>query len=305
MKVERLISILMLLLNKRKLTAKELSGYFEVSIRTIQRDMDTLCNAGIPIYGDVGKYGGYQLTENYKLDRNFLTGKEMDTLVTMLKGFSDTLFSDSIRTILEKMGGFNKNTTSLGNLHIDMTPWGADKGFLETLNLINNAIEEKRLISFEYYDLYNNKTIRQVEPYISILKVGSWYIYAYCLKRKEYRVFKISRIFELRILQKTFEKRDNVGDPSQIGTMDLTRESSKIKIRFSPDSRGKIPDFFDPRIVEEDEMGRLIFDTSFPIDEWLISVIMSFGGDAEVLEPESLRKEIIRRIKKSYSLYQL
>ncbi|MDA3810475.1 MAG: YafY family protein [Spirochaetaceae bacterium] len=201
MKVERLISILMLLLNKRKLTAKELAEYFEVSVRTIQRDMDTLCSAGIPIYGDVGKYGGYQLTENYKLDRSFLTVNEMDTLVTMLKGFSDTLFNDSIKTILEKMGGLNKTSTNLGNFQIDMTPWGADKGFLETLNHINKAIEEKRFVSFEYYDLYNNKTLRKVEPYITILKSGSWYIYGYCLLREEYRLFKISRIFELHIEQ--------------------------------------------------------------------------------------------------------
>lgn len=92
MKIERLISILMLLLSKRKLTAKEMSEYFEVSVRTIQRDIDTLCSAGIPIYGDVGKYGGYQLTKNYKLDRTFLSKKEMDTLVVVLKGFGNPRF---------------------------------------------------------------------------------------------------------------------------------------------------------------------------------------------------------------------
>ena len=305
MKVERLISILMLLLNKRKLTAKELSEYFEVSIRTIQRDIETLCGAGIPIYGDVGKHGGYQLTENYKLDRNFLTFNEMDTLIVMLKGFSDTLFSDSIRTILEKMGGFNKKSSNLGSLHIDMTPWGADRGFLDTLNQINKAIEEKRFISFEYYDLYNKKTVRKVEPYITILKGGSWYIYGFCLLREEYRLFKISRIFELKLKQQRFFRREDVGDLSSMGKLDRERDSTNIKIRFSLDARGKIPDFFDPRKAIDDGIGGMIFNVSFPIDEWLISIIMSFGGDAEVLEPQSLREEIKERIKKSILLYKL
>ncbi|MBI9100522.1 MAG: HTH domain-containing protein [Spirochaetaceae bacterium] len=188
MKVERLISILMLLLNKRKLTAKELAKYFEVSVRTIQRDMDTLSAAGIPLYGDVGMHGGYQLTENYKLERSFLTAKEMDTLIVMLRGFSDTLFTDSIRTILEKMGGINKNSPSLGNLHIDMTPWGADRDFQENLNRINSAIEESCLISFEYYDLYNSKTIRTVEPYTIMLKSNSWYLYG-CVKNTAFLRF--------------------------------------------------------------------------------------------------------------------
>ncbi len=305
MKVERLISILMLLLNKRKLTAKELSEYFEVSIRTIQRDMDTLCGAGIPIYGDVGKYGGYKLTENYKLDRSFLTTKEMDSLVVMLRGFSDTLFSDSIKTILEKMGGLNKNSSAIGKFRIDLTPWGADKGFQETLNSINKAMDESRLISFEYYDLYNKKTVRKVEPYITILKGGSWYIYAFCMLREKFRLFKIGRIFDLEVLEKEFTPRDNIEDPAELGKKDLKRENCEITIRFSSAVRGRIPDFFDPRRALENDKGDYIYKTSSPVDEWLISIIMSFGGDAEVLKPESLRDEIKKRIKKSISLYKL
>ena len=152
MKVERLISILMLLLNRKKLTARELAEYFEVSVRTIQRDIDSLCEAGIPVYGDVGQSGGYQLTDNYKLDRSFLTAQEMNTLVTMLNGFSDTMFGDSIRSVLEKIGGINSGR-GLRTLQIDLTPWGSGSSFNDMLELISKAIEQCRLIRIEYYDL--------------------------------------------------------------------------------------------------------------------------------------------------------
>lgn len=300
-----MISILMLLLNKRKLTAKELSEYFEVSVRTIQRDMDTLCNAGIPIYGDVGKYGGYQLTENYKLNRSFLTLKEMDTLVVMLRGFKDTLFTDSIRTILEKMGSLNKTSPSINNFHIDMAPWGAESEFAEKLNAINKAIEEQRILSFKYYDLYSKKTDRTIEPYTILLKSNSWYIYGYCLLREEYRMFKITRIYDLDILTNHFVPRDDVLEPDMIGKADNDRESTTFKIRFAPQLRSRIPDYFDlDKSIEEDD-GSIVHISSFPVDEWLYSLFMSFGSGAEILEPRWLRDEVINRIKKMNILYKL
>ncbi len=295
----------MLLLNKKKLTAKELSEYFEVSVRTIQRDIDSLCSAGIPIYGDVGKYGGYQLTENYKMDRTFLSEKEMDSLVIMLKGFSDTLFSDSIRTILEKMNGFDKKGSIQSNMHIDLTPWGSSSEFQAALNLINQSIEEKNIISFDYYDLYNNQTIRKVEPYITVLKGGSWYLYAYCLLRENYRLFKICRIFDLNTTCDKFVERDDIKDFSAVNKVGYSRKEEQIKFRFSPEAKGRIPDFFDPREAVKCGDGSILYNISFPIDEWLISIILGLGEYVEILEPEFLREEIKNRIKKSILLYKL
>lgn len=295
----------MLLLHRRKVTARELADYFEVSVRTIQRDMDTLCGAGIPIYGDVGKQGGYQLTENYRLDRSFLTRKEMDTLVPMLRGFSDTLFDDSLRTILEKVAGIKGEPSSFSHLRIDMTPWGAERDFHEVLNLIDNALKNHFLLTFEYFDLYNRKTERTAEPYTIILKGGSWYLYAYCLLREEYRLFKISRIFELRCDHQRFIPRSGSEDLSILEKIDRDRQAERIVIRFNKDARGRIPDFFDPRLAVEDDEGSLTFDLAFPVDEWLVNVFLGLSDCAEILEPLSLREEICKRIKKMKTLYKL
>lgn len=295
----------MLLLHKRKVTARELAEYFEVSIRTVQRDMETLSRAGIPLYGDVGKQGGYQLTENYRMDRSFLTQQEMDTLVTMLNGFKDALFSDSIRTILEKMGGIGADPTVQGNLLIDMAPWGEDHDFRKTLNNINRYIENRRLISFEYYDLNNQRTIRQVEPYRIILKSNSWYLYGYCRLRNEYRLFKILRIFQMVEESERFNKRDDSGSHSRNANREVKRESTAMCLKFSPEVKGRIPDFFDVKKATEDDSGFITFNVSFPIDEWLVSIFLGFGDGLEVIEPESLRIEMTDRIKKMQVLYKL
>ncbi len=302
MKIERLISILMLLLSRKKLTAKELADYFEVSVRTIQRDIDSLCEAGIPVYGDVGKTGGYQLSGNYRLDRGFLTGKEMDALVTMLNGFSDTLFGDSVRTILEKISG-TQNTAVKDAIRIDLTPWGPGGEFTGKFSEINRAVEQKRLIRFEYYDLFNNKTERTAEPYKTVFKGASWYVFAFCLLRGDYRLFRIGRLFSLEILDSHFRDRENVPDPDALFNLESARAASLIRIKFSPEARGKIPDFFDPREARVQEDGYILYELEMPVDEWLIAVFLGFGPDAEVLSPESLRDELKERIKKANSVY--
>lgn len=295
----------MLLLHKRKVTARELADYFEVSVRTIQRDMDTLSGAGIPLYGGVGKLGGYQLTENYRLDRSFLTKKEMETLVAMLIGFKDALFTDTVRTILEKVGGIDGAPASQGNLQIDMAPWGDDNDFRENLNKINRSIEERRLLSFEYYDLYNKKTHRQVEPYKIILKSNSWYLHGFCRLRSEYRLFKILRIFELTEERQCFEIREDARSEDLGINRDSERDSTVMRLRFSPEVKGRIPDFFDVRKAVVDELGYITFNISFPIDEWLLSILLGFGSGVEILEPESLRNEMRERVKKMQVLYKL
>jgi predicted DNA-binding transcriptional regulator YafY len=305
MKVDRLMSILMLLLDRQKCTARELAEYFEVSIRTIQRDIDALCEAGIPIYADVGQQGGYQLTENYRMDRSFLTRSEMDTLVMMLKGFQETLLSSSIKSIMEKLSGIHGTNTAHSTFHIDMTPWGADSRFSHTLKQLGKAIEQSHLISFEYFDLYNRKSERNVEPYKILIKSGSWYLHAYCLLRKDYRLFRLSRIFSLETSDSKFRKRDDSEWQSSQNSLEISREQSEMTIRFSPEARGRIPDFFDPRTAVEEPDGSLVFKQRFPVDEWLITVLLGISDVAEVLEPASLRAEVQNRIKKSRILYEL
>lgn len=304
MKTERLLSILMILLHRRKITASELAEYFEVSVRTIQRDMDSLAVAGIPLYANVGKDGGYQLMEDYRISGNFLSKDEMDTLVVVLRGFQDTLTNHAIRTIFEKLNGMRRHDSAFDKLVISLTPWGADSGFQEKLRLIETAIDRKEIIEFSYYDLYNRETRRTVEPYTLVLKLNTWYLFGYCLLRQDYRFFKLHRMFETVRLEEAFIPREDVPVQKPWDEIDYSRAGEVIVLRFSPAAKPRIPDLFDPRQWTIEEDGSIRVSCRFPIDEWVMSLLLSLGPDVEVLAPDHLRQEIIRRFQKSLRNYR-
>lgn len=303
LKIDRLVSVLLIIIEKKKVTAEELSQTFNVSIRTIQRDIDNLCNAGVPIYGEVGKNGGYHITENYRLDKNYISQKEIDTLVEILGVFKETLFKDSIRDLLNKFSALNENNTSDRKLIIDTKTWGNSKRQNAKLDNIYFATENNRTLVFSYYDLNNNKTERRVEPYTIIMKGYSWYLYAYCILRNDYRLFNIKRIYAIKI-EDTFNVRNDF-KPIDISEIEKPRTSTNIKIKFSASMLDRIPDFFDPinEIIDKDE--NTIINCTFPIDEWLYSVLLSFGNNIEILEPDFLREEIINRLKETIKNYNL
>ena len=303
MKTERLLSILMILLHRRKITASELAHYFEVSVRTIQRDMDSLAVAGIPLYASVGKDGGYRLIDTYRLDEKFLTKDEMDTLIAVLTGFQGTLTNRSIRTIFEKLQGLPQSESTLDKLVINLAPWGANQQFHETLRMIENAIDQKKLLHFTYYDLYNNETNRTVEPYTLVLKINTWYLFAYCRLRGDYRFFKILRMFDLTIQDTVFSPRDDIPERKPWEELDYSRTAESILLKFQETARARLTDLFGPREWTASEDGSILISCFFPIDEWVISLILSYGSEVEVLKPHSLREEIIRRIEANIKIY--
>ena len=162
---------------------------------------------------------------------------------------------------------------------------------------------QKRLISFEYFDLFNNKTERKVEPYRTIFKGASWYLFAFCHLRNDYRLFRIGRLFNPEILDQHFNDREDLIEPQVLFDLDSARKGELVKIRFSREARGRIPDFFDPREACEQKDGSILYELQMPVDEWLITIFLGFGPDAEILSPESLRNEIKERIKKADNLY--
>lgn len=301
MKINRLVSVLLIIIQKKKVTAKELSNTFGVSIRTIQRDIDNLCNAGIPIYSEVGKNGGYHITENYKLDKNYISQKEINTLVGILNGFKDTLFKGSVRDLLNKFSIFSDNGTKNKKLLIDTKPWGNPERQNKKLDEIYKATEISRLLIFDYTDLHKNMTKRKIEPYTIIMKGNSWYIYAYCHLRNDYRLFNTNRMLNIE-LEETFTERTNL-KPIEDFKIDRPRPSTEITMKII--NSFQIPEYLN--YIDEilDVEGNRIIKCSLPIDEWLYSVFLSLSNDIEIMEPNFVRAEVTKRIKKSIEIYNL
>jgi predicted DNA-binding transcriptional regulator YafY len=310
MKLDRLLYIVIALLNKDQVTAVELAKYFEVSVRTIYRDIEALNMAGIPVYSQQGTGGGFSMLDNYKMDKQFLKDEEISSIITALKGMSTTIDDIKLDGIVEKLKALGSDTKegSSKDLILDFTPWGSTKKQKEKLSTIKKAIEEIKVISFKYTNNSSESAQRFVEPVKLIYKGYSWYLYAYCRTREDIRVFKLSRIINLEILEEVFLPRE-IHDSSYETSLDIDKLGTntkmiKITMKFTPNMRAKVQDYFDESNIEYLDNGSMRVEILNPDNEWTYGFILSFGADVEVLEPKYLRDIIKEKSLRIYNLYK-
>jgi len=196
MQINRLFEIVYLLLEKETATAKELAQQFEVSVRTIYRDIDILSTAGIPVYTNKGKGGGISLLENFVLDKSILSEEEQNQIIFALQSL-EKLDKNSEKKALEKMSRlFHKQAENW--IEIDFSNWSNENNKFE---MMKQAILKKQVMEFTYFNSYGEETKRQVEPLQIWFKDKAWYIKAYCRVKQDYRVFKIARMREIKVLE--------------------------------------------------------------------------------------------------------
>jgi len=297
MKIDRLLSILMMLINKKKVTAKELSEYFEVSVRTIQRDMDTLSMSGVPIYADVGKNGGYQLLDNYKLNKSFLNKNEASILIEFLKNLEQTAPYSEVKSIYNKfLTTMPTSNEEENKLIIKMNPWISQEFFKNNLNVLAKARDELKKVHIQYYDMNFINTSRIICPYTLAMLGSIWYVYAYCELRHGFRMFKLSRIISCEILKENYELKELPEILPWQNNMDSGRKSVEIILKIDKILQGKLPDYFSFENCEIKE-DHILVTMHFPIDEWIYTLLMSLVPHVEIVEPCSLREEFIKRLQ--------
>ena len=300
MKIDRLIGILSVLLQKETVTAPELAELFEVSRRTINRDIDTLCYAGIPIRTKQGAGGGIYIARGYRIDRTVLTSKDMQTILAGLRSLDSISGSSYYGQLMEKLQtGSSDLLSGKDSMLIDLSSWYKES-LAPKIALIEDAIESRYLLRFEYY-APSGESRRTIEPYYVVFKWSSWYVWGWCNKRKDFRLFKLNRMDNVILTDKAFECRE-------VPVPDLSNEkvfTGGIKVRalFDPDVKWRLIEEFGPKCFEETKDGRLLFSAEYTDMDNLISWMLTFGGKAEVIEPEEARKkmlEIAEAIKKIY-----
>ena len=291
MKIDRLIGILSILLQEEKNTAPELAKKFEVSRRTINRDIEDLCKAGIPIVTSQGAGGGISIMDGYKMDRTLLTSKDMQMIMAGLRSLDSVSGSHYYGQLMEKLKTGSSDFVS-GNesILIDLSSWDKDS-LSPKIELIQDAIELGKTLKFKYYAPGGN-TEREIEPYFLIFKWSSWYIYGYCLLRKDYRMFKLNRMAEL-VPVGNFEKRSTVPMP------DLSNEKvfppkAIVKAIFHPSMKWHLIEEYGIESFTEMPDGKLLFENDYADEESLLAWMLSCREKVTVLEPESIRKELFR-----------
>ena len=213
MKITRIISIIMLLLEHEIISATKLAEMFEVSPRTIYRDVDTISMAGIPIVTYTGISGGIAIMSEYKIDKKLFTLSDITALLIGLGSIHSTLSNEELMATIVKIKGlvpadrYKDIESTLNQITIDHTPWHGNQRLINFINLIKTAMSEKKLITFKYYDRLGKKSFRKIEPYRLALKNASWYIQGYCCDRKDYRIFSVSRMESLKLTEEAYTPR--------------------------------------------------------------------------------------------------
>lgn len=300
MKLYRLIGIISILLQRETVTTPYLANKFEVSKRTISRDIETLCQAGIPIVTKQGVHGGISIMENYKIDRTLLSNGEMQDILAGLRSLDSIHGTRQYEQLMEKLSvGSSDFMAGNQSILIDLSSWSKDS-LSPKIDVIRNGIDYNRKISFYYYSVKGEQE-RMVEPYYLIFHWSSWYLWGFCEKREDFRLFKLNRMAEIQLLDSFFKRRE-------VPLPDLRNEKIfpggiKVKALFDAKCKWRLIEEFGVDSFEVQEDGKLLFQTDYTNKENLLSWLMTFGESAVLLEPKSLRTEIYRllqRIQKNY-----
>jgi len=298
MKLDRLIGILTILLQNEKTTAPELARRFEVSRRTILRDVEALAMAGIPVVTARGGDGGISIMEGYKINKSVLTAEELQSLVAGLKGMDSVSRQSRFESLMDKLAPSNAMVSLTDSVVIDLSSHYRDS-LSEKIELLKEAIARRRAVRFDYY-YHKGKMPREIEPYIIQFKWSAWYVFGWCRLRQDFRRFKLNRLWNLTLTDDAFDLRPvPLGQASSGGAFPDTHA---VKILFDKRARYRLIEEYGLHCYEESEDGLLML-LDYTNKEYIFSWILGFGDKAEVLEPGDMREEfaaIARNISARY-----
>ena len=312
MKIERLLAITMLLLSQRRVSATMLADKFEVSQRTIYRDMETINNAGIPIISYTGADGGYEIMEQFRIERQLVTFEDLQSILIALKGVQSSLNDQEMDALLTKIKALVKRADqhqmeeSGDTLLFDTNLWhGGGISDKSVLTMLRQAAKVRSVTSFLYSNTAGDAEIRSVEPIGLAWKGYAWYLYAYCRLREDYRTFRISRMSELRIQMETF--RDRGVTLAQLDAKWGNQETGPgvpLVLRFRPRVRVQVEEAFGLHNVQAQEDGTLIVRVTYPDNHWLYGMLLSYGPDCYIMEPAFVAERVKKDAGSVFMLYE-
>lgn len=309
MKVARLISIIMVLLEHRKVSATKLAEMFEVTPRTIYRDIETINLAGIPIISYPGINGGISIMEEYKIEKKIFTISDITELLIGLGSVHSLLPSEEIINIIAKVKGLVpaeqvKDIESKSNqIDIDHTSWFENKTTKLYVLKIKIAIRENKFIFFNYFDRVGNKSQRKVEPYKLFFKNSNWFLHGYCTTREDFSIFRLSHMSSLELLNEKFSLREFDYESIQ-ESLWTDREIIRIKLLIDESIKDLMIEFCGKENVEPFKNNKFIAYLPFVEDDYWYSILLHFGDKCECLEPENIRLKVIRRLENTLSVYK-
>lgn len=307
MKIERLLGIVVYLLNRDIVNANTLAEKFEVSTRTIQRDIETLNLAGIPITSVQGTNGGYGIIDGFKLEKQITNKEDYQFIITALMGMNSAYNNKKLEATLEKLLSASKQGKTINpKVKLDFSVSREGNSIDEYLKIIENAIDIEHIIEFEYTNSYGDKTLRLMEPIGVIYKWYAWYMLGYCCDKKDYRLFKVARMRNLKKLEEPFSiKHENFDKLLAQQEKQDNRKYMDVKILCKKVIRVSIEEYFPGAIITEKKDGDFILHFTATDNEigWK-GLLLTYGNKIKIIEPEELKTEFISKAKEIIDIYR-
>ncbi|WP_017815402.1 helix-turn-helix transcriptional regulator [Paenibacillus shenyangensis] len=284
-KVERLISIIMILLKKDIVSTTEFAQLFNVSKRTILRDMEMLSVSNIPIYSVIGVNGGYGNMDEYKVDKRLLSSADLENILTALSGLEQILISEEVEVTIRKIEAMVSPLAPKASIHLSFYDWEGRSEIRQTLRTCQEAIVKSRLVSFDYIDKNDTATKRIIEPYQLHFSETSWYLKGFCLERMGYRTFKLSRMDDLAMSDQTFSPREDFLEQER--ESDYRAELIEVKALISPSVKDQFIERYGRKSIENYSPEYLMATIQVPQSSAGFQFLASFGTNLEIVEPSS------------------
>ena len=289
----RLFKILYYLLDKESATAQKLAAEFEVSTRTIYRDIEALSGAGIPVYTELGRNGGIYLLPGYTLNKALLSEEERKEVLTAIQSMSATGYHSGEETLTKLSALFHVN---MGDwLEVDFSRWGKSTSDNAKFETLKQAVIQHREIKIIYENTSGERMERIVQPLKLSYKSKEWYLKAFCLERQDFRLFKLNRIMQLELSEHTFAPKTY---PQQ--NDDSQESDERIVLLFSKEIAYRVYDEFDETQIEQQQNGDMIVYAEMPVNAWLVGYLLSFGTKVEIIEPKYLREILAKQVEELY-----
>lgn len=297
MKFEIMMRILIDLMSKKVVSAKYLAEKYGVSTRSIYRYVETIESANVPIYTTRGAQGGFSIVDTFRINSSFLTRKEFEQTISALSSICNEVPNKTLTGVIDKLKStFKKEDSNLnlssGNLVIDSSPWGDSKQYKGKLATIENCVETQTMLEISYHDRNVIKTTRKIEPHIIVFKQGLWYVYAYCHLRNSFRFFKIGRIEKAIILEEKFERKIVKKEDLPLSFWNSNESvMENVVLQLTSSTLSEVEDWLGIESIEKIK-GVYYASAMLPIDNGLVSKIMSYGKNVKVIKPNSLKEKV-------------
>lgn len=293
MSESRLFKILYYLLDRKRATAPELAAEFEVSPRTIYRDIEALSSVGIPIYTEPGRNGGIYLLQNFILDRVILSENEKQEVLTAIQSISATGYTGGKEMLTKLSALFNINTRNW--LEVDFSRWGNSTYDNLKFEILKTAVIQCKEVKIVYENTNSERSKRIIQPLKIFYKSKEWYLKAFCTEKQDFRLFKLNRILESELLENTFVPRPY---PELKGSLQQTYQ--KVVLLFSKEMAYRVYDEFGTTEIEYQKNGDLMVCVEMPVNTWLIGYLLSFGAEVEIIEPKYLKSVLAAQAQAIY-----